>query len=121
MDTDIEAIVYDLKHMGYLPIVAHVERYTYLEDYHYQPIKNAGGLLQVNTTSILGLDAKVKKGLVSKLFKAKLVDFVASDAHNLGVRIPNLKETYQFLQKQIDQEYLDDLFTNNQLKYVVNK
>lgn len=118
--TDIESIVYDLKHMGYLPIVAHVERYTYLEDYDYQAIKNAGGLLQVNTTSVLGLDPKVKKGLVNHLLKARLIDFIASDTHNMGLRLPNLKETYQYLKKHIDQDYLDDLFINNPKKYIHN-
>jgi len=117
--TDIESIVYDLKHRGYTPVVAHVERYTYLEDHHYQMIKNAGGLLQVNTTSILGLDPKVKKGLVLKLLKNRLIDFIATDTHNMGLRLPNMRETYEYLKKHVEIDYLDDLFYNNQVKYIL--
>ena len=118
VDTPIEDIVYDLSRQGFIPIVAHVERYNYLSFDDYSRIKNSGGMLQLNGNSIMGIDPKVNKKLCMKILKAGLADFVASDAHNLGVRIPNLKETYQYLEKHLPKEYLEKIFYSNAKKIV---
>ncbi len=121
IDTPIEDIVYDLSRQGFIPIVAHVERYKYLSFDDYQRIKNSGGMLQVNGNSIMGIDPKVNKKLVMKILKAELADFVASDAHNMGVRLPNLKETYHYLEKHLSKEYLEKIFYSNAKKIISSK
>ena len=113
IETPIEDIVYDLSKEGYIPIVAHVERYNYLTFDDYSRIKNSGGMLQINGNSIMGLDRKVNKKLVMKILKAGLADFIATDAHNMDIRLPNLKETYHYLEKHLDKEYLNQLFYSN--------
>ncbi|MDO9629851.1 MAG: CpsB/CapC family capsule biosynthesis tyrosine phosphatase [Acholeplasmataceae bacterium] len=113
IETPIEDIVYDLSRLGFIPIVAHVERYSYLSFEDYARIKNSGGMLQLNGNSILGIDPKVNKKLPMKILKAELADFIATDAHNMGVRIPNLKETYLYLQKHLPEAYLEKLFYRN--------
>lgn len=117
-ETPIEEIVYDVSRMGFIPIIAHVERYEYLELEDYYKIKATGSLLQMNTTSILGLDKNLKKGVVQKLLKNQLIDIVATDTHNMGLRLPNMKETYQFLMKHYDIEYLDKIFDLNARKII---
>lgn len=109
----IEEVVYDLSCMGYIPIVAHVERYDYLTFEDYYKIKQTGALIQVNTTSFLGLDKKVKPKLPLKMIKEGLVDLIASDAHNLDNRKPNLKTCYQFLSKHVSQDVLNKIFIEN--------
>ena len=53
METDIASIIYDLIVRGYKPIVAHIERYHYLELKDYDDIKKNGALIQVNSKSFL--------------------------------------------------------------------
>jgi protein-tyrosine phosphatase len=120
MDTPIDEIVYDLSRSGYIPIVAHVERYSYLNLERIKQIKQSGALLQVNTTSVLGFDDKVKKSYVYKLLKEKLIDFIATDTHNLEKREPNMLKCYQVLAKTFDTDYLDLIFKKNQ-ELILNK
>ena len=77
---DVAGYVYEIKNAGYIPIVAHVERYAYLTFADIIEIKNLGGMIQVNADSIVGKDRSRKK-LVKKLYKYGLVDMVASDVH----------------------------------------
>jgi protein-tyrosine phosphatase len=120
IETPIEEIVYDLSRQGFIPIVAHIERYNYLTFEDYARIKNSGAMLQVNGNSIMGIDKKVNKKLVLKILKAGLADFVATDAHNMDIRLPNLKETYSYLEKHLPKEYLDKLFYSN-AKQIISK
>jgi protein-tyrosine phosphatase len=114
----IEEIVYDISRMGFIPIVAHIERYSYLSFDDYAAIKKTGALIQVNTTSILGLDKTVKPKLPIKMIKEGLVDLIASDTHNLDVRKPNMMMCYQVLKKHVSQEILDTLFISNPQKII---
>lgn len=118
IETPIEEIVYDFSRMGYIPIVAHVERYQYLNFEDYYKIKSSGALLQVNTNSVLENDNRIKKGLVTKLLKHKLIDLISTDTHNMDIKIPNMKDAYIFLQKSIDPTYLNALFYDNALKII---
>ena len=110
IDTPIEEITYNMKTLGYIPIIAHVERYEYLKFEDLIRIKDAGGYLQVNTNAVLGLDQKIKKGLVPKMLKHGLVDIISTDSHNLDHKKPNMKDCYTFLSKQLSKDYLDSLF-----------
>lgn len=119
IETPIEDIVYDISRMGWIPIVAHVERYPYLKKDDYIRIKKTGALLQTNTTSILGYDHKsVKKGIVTYLLKNKLVDIVSTDSHNLDIRKPNMKDAYESLIKHHDEDYLNQIFETNAKKII---
>ncbi|MBU1093694.1 MAG: hypothetical protein KKH01_04450 [Firmicutes bacterium] len=118
-ETPIEEIVYEISTMGFIPIVAHVERYEYLKFQDYYKIKKTGALLQMNTTSVLGLDnKKLKKGIVSKLLNNQLIDFISTDTHNMGLRLPNMKDAYEHLKKSHDQKYLDAIFNDNAKKII---
>ena len=114
----IEEIVYDISRMGFIPIIAHIERYNYLTLSDIELIKKTGALIQVNTTSVLGLDKSVQVRKVMKLFTAGLVDLVASDCHNLDLRSPNLRICYTALQKHVDQAMLDVIFKDNPKKII---
>nr|WP_231857066.1 CpsB/CapC family capsule biosynthesis tyrosine phosphatase [Paracholeplasma brassicae] len=61
LETPIEEIVYNFRTLKIRPIVAHVERYGYLKKKDYTEIKKTGGLIQVNSSAILGLDGYKRK------------------------------------------------------------
>jgi protein-tyrosine phosphatase len=104
--------------MGFKVIIAHIERYHYLSLSDMEMIKRTGALIQVNTSSILGLDKAVKAKNVLKMMKLGLVDLVSSDCHNLEVRSPNMMTCYTFLKKYIDLDVLDQIFKENPKKIV---
>ena len=79
METNISSIVYDLVIRGYKPIIAHIERYHYLELEDYKEIKSNGALIQINSKSFMN---KVNKKKLKYLLKNDLVDFISSDCHN---------------------------------------
>ncbi len=118
-ETPIEEIVYDVSRMGFIPIVAHIERYAYLKTKDYEKIKATGAWIQVNATSILDLDHRlVKKGSVSYLLKNKLIDIIATDAHNMDQRKPNMKDAYLYLSKRYDINYVNQIFDLNAKKII---
>lgn len=97
---DIVSIVDELVYSGYRPIIAHPERYSYLSISDIKKIIDIGGYIQINTSSILGdFGVEIKKKAES-LLKNKLVNFVASDCHNMNVRKPNLKVTLDLISKK---------------------
>lgn len=120
IQTDIEELVYDLVSNGYKPIIAHCERYTYLSIDDYIKIKEAGALLQVNAATVIGKHGLKLKRRFKKLLSLGLVDFIASDMHNLSDRNSYMKDAFYYINKKLDREYIDLLLNINQKK-ILNK
>lgn len=72
---------------GLRPVVAHPERQAFLfdgdHDFAYE-LKAKGGLLQIDSGSLLGCDGPAVAAEAHRLVAAGLADLVASDAHELG-------------------------------------
>ena len=75
--------IYELIVSGYKPIVAHIERYSYLTKEEIIEIKRMGALIQVNAKSF---EKKDYKKVLHFLLKNNYVDFVASDCHDVVYR-----------------------------------
>ncbi|MBP5686375.1 MAG: hypothetical protein J6W87_01160 [Clostridia bacterium] len=112
--SDVTEAVYMLKLKGYTPIVAHIERYSYLTVVDAKEIKSLGGLIQVNAASVMGKPKAEYKKRVKKLIKAGLVDFVASDVH--FVRKNRMKEAYGYIKRKFGEETAEKLFVSNAKK-----
>lgn len=77
-------VMYELKIKGIIPIVAHPERYSYIQR-HPSLIKKfveEGCLFQLNSGSIEGLHGKESKKCAEFLISKKIYSFIGSDAHN---------------------------------------
>ncbi len=115
-DHDIAETVYDLLKMGYKPIVAHIERYSYADRYVAREVKALGGYIQVNADSICG---KYKRYLIRKvkaLFEEDLVDFVASDIHQM--RNIHMEKAYSFVSKKYGKQTAERVFKLNAEKII---
>lgn len=79
----LEAI-YRLQSEGYVPVLAHPERYNYYhQDFNqYKLIKEMGGLLQLNVLAISGYYGSQVKLAASRLIKEGMYDFVGTDMHH---------------------------------------
>ena len=114
--TDVTEVIYGLLLDGYIPIVAHIERYAYVSNADIMEIKSMGGLVQVNAGSIVGDCKRRLKRRVKKLFKLSLVDFVASDEH--AFRNNYLSLAKDFITKKFGKEVADKVFVENAKKIV---
>lgn len=105
---DIPEAVYELRAAGYLPIVAHMERYGYLSEEDCYGVKESGGLVQVNAGALL---AGANRRRARFLLKHGLADFVASDCHDDGGRCVNLQPAERLVRRKFTAQY-DKLFCN---------
>lgn len=85
--------------IGYIPILAHTERYFDLKPFgpYYSFLKDIGVLIQVNAGSIIGRNGFLQKWKANYLIKHKLCDIVASDAHNTTNRSTCINEAARLI------------------------
>jgi len=93
----LDQLITRLVQKGYIPVLAHPERYHYL--HHdiklYKRLKAQGVLFQVNAKSLYDKSKPIYK-IASKLIRMGLVDFIGSDAH----RMHDLKKLESFLRSK---------------------
>jgi protein-tyrosine phosphatase len=78
------SILFDLQVAGYIPVLAHPERYLF---YHnnfeeYNKLKTAGCYFQLNLISTVGYYGESITQITDKLLQKGLYDFVGSDVHH---------------------------------------
>jgi protein-tyrosine phosphatase len=83
---NIEKIAFELNINGYLPLMAHPERYFYYhKNYNvYHRMKELGFLLQVNLLSLVGYYGKSTAKAARYIVENNLHDFVGTDLHHFN-------------------------------------
>lgn len=101
-ETYIENAVRRLQYAGYLPIIAHVERYERLQSRKVlQRLVDMGVYLQVNVSTVLGKHGFLLKHRMLRWMQEGLIHFVGTDAHNSKTRRPEIQECAQYLEKKL--------------------
>ncbi len=113
---DIVEFVYRAVVRGYIPIVAHVERYEYFTLEDAMEVKKEGGLIQVNASSLAIRQEKHFGKKVKALIKKGLVDFVASDYHDF--RQLSILDAKKVVEKKFGKEIAQNLFIENARKII---
>lgn len=111
----ITEAVRELQLGGYLPVVAHIERYDAIVgdvDFAMELVE-AGAYIQVNASSVTGELGGNRKRFIKKLIKNDCVHFVGTDAHDTKGRAPVLKKCVAYLTKKFDEEVADTLLRYN--------
>lgn len=77
-------IIFEMQVAGYIPVLAHPERYMF---YHnnfsqYKKLKKAGCYFQMNLLSATGYYGKEVAKIANELLKKNKIDFVGSDFHH---------------------------------------
>lgn len=100
---------------GYIPILAHTERYECLfeKKERLQRVKDHGGLIQVNASSFQGgmFDEMAKRA--KYIMKNNLLDFLGTDAHSTGKRSPRMKDTASYLYKKLGNHKAEEILLHN--------
>lgn len=109
-DEDIAEAIHNMKAVGFVPIIAHPERYSYLKWSDFEIIRKMGALIQVNASSLVGRNGTEAEKIALRLIKTGWVDFVASDIHVF--RPNNLRDAFHIVEKKFGHETAEHLFTN---------
>lgn len=81
---NLEHILFQLQTHGYTPLLAHPERYHYVDKSlsRLVPFQDRNCLLQSNALSFTGYYGKREQEVAFKLLDAGLIDFIGSDMHH---------------------------------------
>ncbi len=74
----------DLQLKGITPVLAHPERYVYMEEKDYVAVKKQGVLFQLNLFSLFGAYSSSTTEKAHGLLEAGYYDLLATDAHHLN-------------------------------------
>jgi tyrosine-protein phosphatase YwqE len=116
-------MLYELTCQGYIPIIAHPERYSYFqEDYRLvDSFKEEGILFQCNYASILGYYGKGAEKLIKYMLKKEYVDYFGTDLHRIEktFMLDNFKKIEKNIIKITGKEYYHEILNN--CNQIINK
>lgn len=115
-----ESLFFQLMQEGIIPIIVHPERNQVIMDDPNVLLDfvEKGALAQVTASSYVGKFGKDIAKLSEQLIEANLVHILASDAHNTRGRAFLMKEAFEKLHSDFDEEKVSQ-FKNN-AKHIVN-
>ena len=100
---------------GYVPIIAHLERYKAMRGKFefIEELAERGCRMQMNADSIAGRDGFFMSRFAKKMAEYDLIDFVGSDGHDLGRRAPHMGECAEKLVKWGGEDYARHVLCEN--------
>ncbi len=116
-------ITRELNRLGYTAIIAHPERYSFFlnDPKKILSFLDEGALLQINADSVMGRNGSSSREMALSLIDSGLAAFVASDAHSIHYRSPDLAEAYSFVASTYDSEFAEALFERNPMIILQDK
>jgi tyrosine-protein phosphatase YwqE len=81
---NFDEAVFMMKMAGYVPVLAHPERYTYLYNSpgKLAEMRESGMFLQININSLGGYYSPAAQKVAERMIEDKIVDFAGTDTHN---------------------------------------
>lgn len=112
---NMEQLISNVIRLGYVPIIAHPERYEFVtkDMKKLLPLIEEGALLQINVGSITGLYGSSAKKNVVKLLKNNMVHLIGTDSHNSSRVYDVYEKGMKKISKLIDSEKLDIILNKN--------
>jgi protein-tyrosine phosphatase len=109
--SETERIIFELRAFGIIPIIAHPERYRVIQQHpdRLVDLLQQGALTQLTASSLIGTWGKTIQRCAETLLKKRLICCIASDAHSLRKRPPDVTRGLQCAFALIDQTYLNFL------------
>lgn len=125
---EIKTSLTNVLRMGFIPVIAHVERYQSLEnnENYLKELINMGCYFQINSSSVLKYKWFFDK---NRLFKKRakyfldrdLVHCIASDMHHLLKRPSYMKEAFEIISHTYGRKKAKELFVDNPNRIVTNQ
>lgn len=76
-------LLYSISTEGNIPVIAHPERYLYMQDYDYYRLKNSDYLFQLSLLSLSGYYGSIIKERAIYLLMKGMYDYIGTDIHDL--------------------------------------
>lgn len=115
--------IYELSGEGYLPIIAHIERYDALvrSPELFVELADMGAYYQVNVGSFIHRIGWSRKHFVKSALKSGFVQFVATDAHGIKNRLPKFDKTEEWLSKKYGEMEATKILFENPRKLICDQ
>ena len=116
-------VIYRLVENGYIPIIAHPERYPFIQenpDYLFE-LEEMGALFQANYGSIIGMYGLKAKKILKILLKNNLISFFGSDVHRPEQVYNKMPQIIKKLKKIISNEEFEEFTEINPEKVLKNE
>ena len=111
----LKNLVEDIKAAGCVPILAHPERYMFVQKNPNEliPLINQGVLMQSNYGSIIGQYGKEAQKTIVKMLKNNMVHLLGTDTHRSGFIYGHFGRVEREFLKYISEEKMLELTTTN--------
>ena len=113
----IEDHIFGLQTAGYVPIITHPERLSWIEN-HYPLIRRlvySGNLMQLTAGSLMGRFGRRPRYWAERMLDDGLCHLLATDAHNVQQRAPRLSDAREVAARRLgDQEATNLVLTRPQ-------
>lgn len=108
-------VFHDMLRRGITPVVTHPERNALLMARVNEMVEwvRSGCLMQVTGMSLTGGFGKKAEEAAKKLMRQRLVHFVASDAHDIEFRPPDLRDAWDLVASDYGEDTAELLFKTN--------
>lgn len=120
---NLDEVVYLILENGYVPIIAHPERYKYVQENPNMLVDyiEKGILFQANYGSIIGVYGNKIKETVQKLLTHNMIHFLGSDNHRPNTIYRAMPEIIKNVNKLIGEDKQNELTTINPMNILENK
>lgn len=89
----MEKMLDKIKSAGYFPVLAHPERYRYMDKKEYQKLKDKGIYFQMNYLSLVGAYGETARAKAEWLLEHAMIDLAGSDVHQLDTVLDWIDES----------------------------
>lgn len=120
---NLKETIYKLQDAGYVPIIAHPERYAYIQENPNLLVDliEMGALFQANYGSIIGVYGNKAKEAVKKLLKNNMIHFLGTDVHRPNSIYAKMPLILTELKKVISEDTFKKLSLENAQKVLDNQ
>ncbi|MBP3803185.1 MAG: protein tyrosine phosphatase [Oribacterium sp.] len=112
--------VRNVRNAGFLPVIAHAERFKGLRENGLGEVIGLGAYIQLSTEPIgrkgFGAILDGETRFVRNALKQKEVHFLGTDMHRVDTRPPVIRDALRWISKNLDKDYANQLLFVNGLK-----
>lgn len=121
--SEITAALDRIAHYGYVPVVAHPERYAAVQNDARLAAQwfSKGYILQLNKGSLLGRLGEAAERSSHELLSMGLAHVIASDAHDTQYRPTGFVSLLPFLERRCAPEYIELLLETNPQRIIADE
>lgn len=90
---EFDDMIDEIQSAGYYPVLAHPERYRYMNEADYKDLRRRGVLFQINLLSVVGGYGETARGKAEWFLREGMAELTGSDIHRLSATLRKLGES----------------------------